>query len=231
MVQINTYLQVPYRPGSSESVKEMAEVLETEPEMGNGMQVHSSFHTDVNELEYKDLLTSTFTQADHERGIKTGKSKDSYPQCVFCTHRYRYSVEAVECHMDPTINKSSTGKERIVRACAASQSTALGPRRARFLLVQAKIRVKMQRDKTALLEAADAERKRKLEYKDLLMSTFTQTDHDRGIKTWGAAKEGYPQCVFCAHRYRKEEYTCIPSPSVCTFSTMHRISCTLSTIP
>ena len=86
MVQINTYLQVPYRPGSSESVKEMAEVLETEPEMGNGMQVHSSFHTDVKEMECKDLLTNTFTQADHEGHEKLG-AKYAYPQCVVCTHR------------------------------------------------------------------------------------------------------------------------------------------------
>ena len=58
-------------------------------------------------------------------------------------------MEAVECHIDPTITKASTGKERIVRACAASESTA------RFFSVQEEIRAKMQRDKKALLEAAE----------------------------------------------------------------------------
>jgi hypothetical protein len=28
----------------------------------------------------------------------------------FCTYRYRYSLDLVECHMDPTINKASTGR-------------------------------------------------------------------------------------------------------------------------
>ena len=34
----------------------------------DGIQVYSSFHTDEKELEYKDLLTNTFTLSDHERG-------------------------------------------------------------------------------------------------------------------------------------------------------------------
>jgi hypothetical protein len=51
---------------------------------------------------------------------------------VFCIHRYRYSLDRVECHMDPTINKASTGKERTVRVCGASEHTARGPFRARM---------------------------------------------------------------------------------------------------
>jgi hypothetical protein len=39
--------------------------------MGDGIQVHSSFHTDVKEFQYKDLLMITFTQGDHDRDIKT----------------------------------------------------------------------------------------------------------------------------------------------------------------
>jgi hypothetical protein len=35
--------------------------------------------------------------------------------------------------MDPTITKASTGNERIVSACAESQSTSRGPNRTRFL--------------------------------------------------------------------------------------------------
>jgi hypothetical protein len=33
--------------------------------------------------------------------------------------------------MDPTITKASTGNERIVAACAESQSTSRGPNRTR----------------------------------------------------------------------------------------------------
>jgi hypothetical protein len=62
--------------------------------------------------------------------------------------------------MDPTITKASTGKERLVAACAESQSTSRGPNRPRFLAVQAAIRAKMQCDKKTLLAEADASKKR-----------------------------------------------------------------------
>ena len=48
---------------------------------------------------------------------------DGYPHCVFCEYRYRYSLDRVECHIDPTINKASTGKERTVRPCSTSTNT------------------------------------------------------------------------------------------------------------
>jgi hypothetical protein len=64
--------------------------------------------------------------------------------------------------MDPTITKASTGKERLVSACAESQSTSRGPNRTRFLTVQAAIRAKMQCDKKCLLEEADTSKKRNL---------------------------------------------------------------------
>ena len=64
--------------------------------------------------------------------------------------------------MDPTITKASTGKERLVTACAESQSTSRGPNRTRFLAVQAAIRAKMQCDKKCLLAPADASKKRNL---------------------------------------------------------------------
>jgi hypothetical protein len=64
--------------------------------------------------------------------------------------------------MDPNISKATTGKERVVAACAESQSTSRGPNRTRFLVVQAAIRAKMQCDKKSLLAAADASKKRKL---------------------------------------------------------------------
>ena len=65
--------------------------------------------------------------------------------------------------MDPNISKSTTDKERVVAACAESQSTSCVPNRTRFLTVQVTIRVKMQCDKkkTFLVEA-DASKKRNL---------------------------------------------------------------------
>jgi hypothetical protein len=54
--------------GRVERVQEMEEMVETVLGMWDGIQVHCFFHTVENDLEYKDLLTSVFTQADHERG-------------------------------------------------------------------------------------------------------------------------------------------------------------------
>ena len=65
----------------------------------------------------------------------------------------RWGAAYVECHMDPNISKATTGKERVVAACAESQSTSRGPNRTRFLAVQAAI---------PLLAAADASKKRNL---------------------------------------------------------------------
>jgi hypothetical protein len=80
--------------------------------------VYSCFHDDVKEMEYKDPLTNVSTQVDHERDIEKWGSKYGHPQCVFCTHMYCYSLDRVECHMDPTMNKTSTDKERTVRVCS-----------------------------------------------------------------------------------------------------------------
>jgi hypothetical protein len=64
--------------------------------------------------------------------------------------------------MDPNISKATTGRERVVAACAESQSTSRGPNRIRFLAVQAAIRAKMQCDKKSLLVEEDASKKRNL---------------------------------------------------------------------
>ena len=37
-----------------------------------------NFNRPVKDLVYKDLLTSTFTQASHDRGIKTWRASASY---------------------------------------------------------------------------------------------------------------------------------------------------------
>ncbi len=63
-----------------ERVKEMGSTAENVLGMRDGIQVHSSFHTDVKEMEYKDLLTNTFTQADHERDMTNWGAKYGYPQ-------------------------------------------------------------------------------------------------------------------------------------------------------
>ena len=64
--------------------------------------------------------------------------------------------------MDPNILKATTGKERVVAACAESQSTSRGPNRTRFLAVQAAIRAKIQCDKKSLLAAADTSKQHNL---------------------------------------------------------------------
>ena len=122
----------------------------------------ADFSRPVEELEYSCLLKSTFTQASHDRDFKTWQTPATYPECIFCGRKYRWGVVYVECHMDPNISKATTGKERVVAACAESQSTSRGPNRTRFLAVQAAIRVKMQCDKKTLFAEADTSKKRNL---------------------------------------------------------------------
>lgn len=70
----------------------------------------------VHELAYSDLLFSTICKEDQDREKSTW-AKD-LPSCVFCGHSYRFNHFTVECHMDPTITKETTGgRERQTRAC------------------------------------------------------------------------------------------------------------------
>jgi hypothetical protein len=55
-----------------------------------------NFNRPVKDLVYNDLLTSTFTQTSHDRGIKTWRTSSSYPQCVFCGNEFRYEAFNVE---------------------------------------------------------------------------------------------------------------------------------------
>jgi hypothetical protein len=75
---------------------------------------------------------------------------------------YRWGAAHVECHMDPNILKGTSYRERVVTACAESQSTSRGPNRTHFLSVQTVIRAKMQCDKKSLLTTADTSKKRNL---------------------------------------------------------------------
>jgi hypothetical protein len=133
--------------------------------MGDGGVFRTScayFFRPVEELEYTRFLKSTFTEASHVRGFKTWQTPATYPECVFCGKMYRWGTANVECHMDPNISKATTGRERVVSACAESQSTSCGPNRTRFLAVQAAIRTKMQCDKKSLLTEEDASKKHNL---------------------------------------------------------------------
>ncbi len=78
----------------------------------DGIQVHSSFHTDVKELKYQDLLTSTFTLADHD--IYWG-AKDGYPQCAFCGHGQH--VDHCEHVICQSWEKYATGCKATRRPC------------------------------------------------------------------------------------------------------------------
>jgi hypothetical protein len=57
-----------------------------------------NFNRPVKDLVYKDLLTSTFTQVSHDRGIRSCRASASYPQCVFDGNKFRYEAFNVEYH-------------------------------------------------------------------------------------------------------------------------------------
>ena len=133
--------------------------------MGDGresLMPAPNYNSPVKELAYKDLLTSIFTHASHQRGMKTWRTSATYPQCLFCGNTFRYEAYSVECHMDPNIGKATTGKERTVAACKESLPTSRGPHRNRFLEVQAEIRSRMASDRNTLLAEANASAKRNL---------------------------------------------------------------------
>ena len=66
-----------------------------------------NYNTPVKDLTYEDLLTNTFTQVSHDRGIKTWCVKETYPKCLFCGKKYHYELYNVECHMEPKIGKTN----------------------------------------------------------------------------------------------------------------------------
>jgi hypothetical protein len=101
---------------------------------------------------------------------------------------YRWGAAYVECHMDPNISKATTGNERVVAACAESQSTSRGPKRTGFLAVQAAIRAKMRCDKKSLLASVDASNKRNL------MAVGGHTDHAVDLCGEDSA-DGKRQCL------------------------------------
>ena len=96
------------------------------------------------------------------QGLQDMTDSGNLPSVCLCGKMYRWGAAYVECHMDPNISKTTTGKERVVAACTKSQSTSCVPNRTRFLSVQAAIRVKIQCDKKTLLVEADTSKKRNL---------------------------------------------------------------------
>ena len=68
--------------------------------------------------------------------------------------------------------EATTGKERVVTACAESQSTSRDPNRTSFLAVQASIHDKIQCDKKSFFPTVDALEKRNL------MAVGGHTDND-----------------------------------------------------
>ena len=121
-----------------------------------------NFNRPVKDLVYKDLLTSTFTQASHDRGMKTWRTSVCYPQCVFCGNKFRYESYSVECHVDPNIGKTTTGKERTVSSCKESLPTSCGPHWNRFLEVQSEIHTCLVSDKKTFLAETDVSAERNL---------------------------------------------------------------------
>ena len=55
-----------------------------------------NYNTPVKDLTYKDLLTNTFTQTSHDRGIKTWCVQTTYPECLYWGKKYRYERFNVE---------------------------------------------------------------------------------------------------------------------------------------
>ncbi len=76
-----------------------------------------NFNRPVKDLVYKDLLTSTFTQASHDRGIKTWRASASYPQCVFSGNKFRYETFNVECQWTPTLEKKQSVRKGPCHMC------------------------------------------------------------------------------------------------------------------
>jgi hypothetical protein len=75
---------------------------------GRGPRTGQNLNRPVKDLVYKDLLTSTFTETSHDRGIKTWRASVSYPPGLsvsFAGRSFGMSHESfnVECHMDPNI--------------------------------------------------------------------------------------------------------------------------------
>ena len=84
--------------------------------------------------------------------MKKCGGEDGYPQCVFWTHRYRYSVTVVECLMELTMNKRQlTRTGRSERVCIVKKH-----RKWTIELV-------FCCDKKTILESSDVEKKRLLQ--------------------------------------------------------------------
>jgi hypothetical protein len=106
---------------------------------------HPKFWEDpVADLSDTDLYFSTFCAADQARQKVTWGQTGGYPTCFFCGQQYRYSVFAVECHFDHTLNKKTCGKDRLCKACPFATRHHVSEHKARFTEVQMAIRSRSQ---------------------------------------------------------------------------------------
>jgi hypothetical protein len=71
----------------------------------------ANFYRPVEELEYTDLLRSTFTQPDHERGFNTWRTLATHPQCVFCSKRYRWGRVRWNVTWTPPLQKQQLARK------------------------------------------------------------------------------------------------------------------------
>ena len=127
---------------------------------------HPKFHSSpVADLSDTDLYFSTFCAADQARQKVTWGQTGGYPTCFFCGQQYRYSVFAVECHFDHTLNKKSCGKDRLCKTCPFATKHHVSEhkaRKARFTEVQMAIRSRSHSRKAKELSDGQAMKRQKL---------------------------------------------------------------------
>ena len=80
----------------------------------------ANFYRPVEELECTDLL-KTPSPSPIKTGVSTLVGLGELTRIVICSKTYWWGKGEVDGHMDPTIGKATTGKERLVPTCAESQ--------------------------------------------------------------------------------------------------------------
>jgi hypothetical protein len=123
------------------------------------MELPRLYERPVHELDDAEILFSTICRVDQDRERKSWGG--SYPECFFCGLKYRWSTFGAQCHMDPSINKASCGKERIVAACAMSSRSKVSEYKVRYneLVGEMRKRDKANKMHQGVLSREDKKRK------------------------------------------------------------------------